>query len=89
MVAGVFINWLFNFFSTVFSGSTGKVIEGVLDITRTVIGELETDPNFLTNADKRQAAFDRIRSKALEEGREVSSHAINLAIELAVAELRR
>jgi chemotaxis regulatin CheY-phosphate phosphatase CheZ len=67
---------------------TGQVVESILDIARAVTQELENDPNFLTNAEKRQAAFERIKNKALEEGKQVSSHAINLAIELAVAELR-
>lgn len=88
MIGGIVFSWLFSFFSSVFSGITGKVLEGLIDIARQVIKQLEDDPSFLTSSDKRQAAFERIKSKALEEGKELSSHAINLAIELAVAELR-
>jgi hypothetical protein len=89
MIGGVFLSWLFNFFSAVFSGVTGRAIEGIIDIARSVVAELESDPHVLTSADKRQAAFERIKAKTLEEGKEFSSHAINLAIELAVAELRQ
>jgi len=88
MIGGVFLSWLFSFLNAVFSGVTGKVIESIVDLAREVVRKIENDPNLLTSADKRQAAFDRIKAKALEEGKEVSGHAISLAIELAVAELR-
>jgi hypothetical protein len=88
MIGGVFLSWLFSFFNAVFSGVTGKVVESIVDLAREVVREIEGDPNLLTSTDKRQAAFNRIKAKALEEGHEVSTHAVNLAIELAVAELR-
>ncbi len=77
-----------SFFNSVFSGVTGQAVEGILEIARGVVKEIDQDPSILSSADKRQAAFDRIKTTALAEGKEIASHAINLAIELAVAELR-
>jgi len=88
MIGGVFLSWMFSFLNAVFSGVTGKVVESLVDISRQVVRELEENPDVLTSTDKRQAAFERVKTKAIEEGREVSTHAVNLAIELAVAELR-
>jgi len=41
--------------------------------------------NFTSGEQKRQAAFDRIKQEAVDQGKDVGTAAINLAIELAVA----
>lgn len=58
----------------------------VLDLAMEVVTELaETD---LSSAEKREAAFNKIKEKLVEEGKEVKNSLINLAIEIAVNKLK-
>jgi hypothetical protein len=76
---------LISFLSKVFSGSTGVITESILDLAiDAVLVVANTD---LSAEGKKEKAFEIIRRRAAEEGIEVASHAINLAIELAVSSL--
>lgn len=78
---------MFGYFGEVFSGVTGEVIENVKGISIDAVNNAEN----LIGAEgweKRDAAFNEITDKAAKAGIAVSTHAINTAIELAVARLR-
>lgn len=77
---------VFGFLSSVFSGNTGKIVESISDIAREVVKELDGVPG--SGKAKKEDAFDTIKNRAMRDGIQVASHAINLAIELAVADLR-
>lgn len=64
--------------------TAGKLAEGLSKIAVEVVKELTTDV-LMGGAEKRQIAFCRIADKAEAEGVEFSGHAINIAIELALA----
>ena len=80
-------------FSSVFNGFI-RFIAGLFlgylgQIARQVIVEVEKDPGVITDDDKRQAAFERIKKYAEAEGKQYRDHLVNLAIELAVAWLKK
>ncbi len=64
--------------------TVGKLAEGLSKIAVEVVKELTADA-VMGGAEKRQIAFSRIEDKAKAEGVEFSGHAINIAIELALA----
>lgn len=76
------------FFSDVFSGSTGEIIDSIQDIALEVVESLD-DIAEMNGAQKKEEAFKRIEARAKAEGKKFASHAINLVIELAVAKKRK
>ena len=77
----------FGWFGEVFSGITGETIENIKDIAVDAVNHAESLAG-VNGPGKRAAAFKEIESKALDASIQVSTHAINTAIELAVARLR-
>jgi hypothetical protein len=65
---------------------SGK-IEFLLDVASKVVSRISNREN-LNPEEKRKAAIDEIRQKLRDLGKEYSSHMINLAIELALVELK-
>ena len=81
-----FFGWLKTLFKEAAKTAAGKVAESLRDIALAVCEELNYEN--LSGEEKRSVAFERIKQKAVEEGKEISTLGINLAIELAVAILR-
>jgi len=75
--------WLKGLFAQAAETMTGKIAESLADIATVVVTELAAGN--LTSNQKRAEAYNRIWSAAISEGMEVTTAAINLAIELAVA----
>lgn len=84
---GIF-NFLFGMVGGLFkkSGATAvaKLAEGLGDIAIGVVKELQNASD-LTSEQKRKEAIARIKALAIAEGKKFSGHAVNLAIELALA----
>lgn len=59
----------------------------LLPIAAGIVGELALS-NGLGNAEKRAKAFDRLQNAAAQEGIRAGTSALNLAVEMAVAELK-
>ena len=60
------------------------VFPELLDIALSVVQEIQNDPQTLTNEEKRNAAFERIKAKLKESEKDAKDSVINLAIEMAV-----
>lgn len=58
-------------------------INAIWDTTKEEVYKLSASD--LTNEEKRKAAYEAVKAKALAEGKFVSDALVNLAIELAVA----
>lgn len=58
----------------------------VLSIAMEVVTELQNTD--LASEEKREAAFNQIKEKLVQEGKEVKNSLINLAIEIAVNKLK-
>lgn len=78
---------ILGFLAQVLSGSTGKIVESIEDIALETVTALNSPFNALTGSQKKEEAYDKILARAQSEGIKVATHAINLAIELAVASL--
>lgn len=76
-------SWFRGFFAEVAATSIGKMTESLREIALAVCDELTLSS--LSSEEKRAEAYNRIWAKAIQEGREISTTAINLAIEMAVA----
>jgi hypothetical protein len=78
---------VFGWFGEVFSGVTGEVVGDIKDIAIDAVNNAETLAG-ASGAEKQSAAFAEIQEKAIEAGIKTATHAINLAIEAAVAGLK-
>lgn len=58
----------------------------LLDLALEIVTDLATSD--LSNSEKRDTAFDKIKEKLVEEGKEVGDSLINLAIEIAVTKIK-
>lgn len=67
--------------------SVAAIAEGLGDIAMEAVKQAN-EGNFTSGSEKRKAAFDAIKAKAVEEGKAFTSHAANIAIELALAILQ-
>ncbi len=93
--------WLFNWFSKLFS-TVAKIFQSFIDAVFTqaskiIVAELkeiaieivaEIGSTDLSNEEKRNEAFTRIKESAKEKGLEARDSLINLIIELAVQYLK-
>jgi len=79
------VMWLFRHFG----GLTGAVLPPVRQIAQEVVREITRDGLPLTDEEKHRAAFFRIQRRAIDAQVPWAPHVINLAIELAVADLKR
>lgn len=77
--------WLFRNFG----GLTGAVLPPVRRIAQEVVLEVARDGLPLSDEEKHRAAFFRIQRRAIDAQVPWAPHVINLAIELAVADLKR
>lgn len=66
---------------------TQKLIVELKDFAIKVIEELATTD--LTNSQKRKEAFDKLKAEAIAKGLDYRDSALNLLIELAVAQLKK
>ncbi len=89
---GSFFSGLKGIFTTVFKTAAktavGQIASDIAPIATQVVEELQGDL-IMGNADKRQLARDRIEAIAKEQGKEVTQHAVNIAIELALAVVKQ
>ena len=60
------------------------VFPELLEIALSVVQEIQNDPQTITNEEKRNAAFERIKGKLKESEKDAKDSVINLAIEMAV-----
>lgn len=79
------VMWLFGHFG----GLTGAVLPPVRRIAQEVVWEIARDGVPLNDEDRHRAAFFRIQRRAIDAQIPWAPHVINLAIELAVADLKR
>lgn len=80
-------NAFINFVKAAVDQLTQRFIVELKDFATKVINELSIED--LTSAQKRKEAFDRIKAEAIARGIEYKDSAINLLIELAVAQLKK
>lgn len=76
-----------SFFEEVAATSIGKMAESLRDIALVVCDELTLSN--LESEEKRNEAFNRVMALAIDEGKQISHAAINLAIEMAVAIIKK
>lgn len=79
------VMWFFQHFG----GLTGAVLPPVRRIAQEVVQEIARDALPLSDEEKRRTAFFRIHRRAIDAQIPWAPHVINLAIELAVADLKR
>ena len=79
------VMWLFR----QFGGLTGAVLPPVRRIAQEVVWEIARDGLPLTDEEKHRTAFFRVQRLAIDTQIPWAPHVINLAIELAVADLKR
>lgn len=79
------VMWLFR----QFGGLTGAVLPPLRRIAQEVIWEIAREGLPLSDEEKHRAAFFRIQRRAIDTQIPWAPHVINLAIELAVADLKR
>ncbi|HSF32787.1 MAG TPA: hypothetical protein VLK82_20240 [Candidatus Tectomicrobia bacterium] len=79
------VMWLFRHFG----GLTGAVLPPVRRIAQEVVWEIARDGLPLNDEEKHRTAFFRVRRRAIDAQLPWAPHVINLAIELAVADLKR
>ena len=79
------VMWMFRNFG----GLTGAVLPPVRRIAQEVVQEIARDALPLSDAEKHRSAFFRVHRRAIDAQIPWSPHVINLAIELAVADLKR
>lgn len=86
-----FWNWISNAFISFIKAAidqlTQKFIVELKDFALQVVTELATTD--LTNVQKRNEAFAKIKAEAIAKGLTYKDSAINLLIELAVAQLKK
>ena len=61
----------------------------VLEIAKDVVKSIELDPSLVLDEDKRRTAFEAIKQRLTDEGKEVRDSLINLAIELALQAIKK
>ncbi|MBI3328976.1 MAG: hypothetical protein HYZ81_20015 [Nitrospinae bacterium] len=79
------VMWLFRRFG----GLSGAVLPPVRRIAQEVVQEIARDALPLSDEEKHRSAFFRIQRRAIDTQIPWAPHVINLAIELAVADLKR
>jgi hypothetical protein len=79
------VMWLFRHFG----GLTGAVLPPVRRIAQEVVWGIARDGLPLNDEEKHRTAFFRIQRRAIDAQIPWAPHVINLAIELAVADLKR
>ena len=79
------VMWMFRHFG----GLTGAVLPPVRRIAQDVVGEIAHEGLPLSDEEKHRTAFFRIQRRAIDTQIPWAPHVINLAIELAVADLKR
>ena len=75
-----------SFIQAVFPTASQLIIGKLKDFAVKIVSELSLSD--LTNEEKREAAFDKIKAEAISQGLEVRDSLINLLIEMAVAYLK-
>ena len=78
---------LWGFLKQVISGSVEIILAELKDVAIQVVGELNLEN--LKDEEKQREAFKRIKGYAITNGIEARDFIINLAIELAVAHLKK
>lgn len=79
----VFGSFVGNLFAQAAKTTVGAMAEGLADIAAEVVKDMSS--GVLTSDEKRSAAFTAVKNCAIAEGKEFTDHAINIAIELALA----
>jgi hypothetical protein len=72
-----------------FGGLTGAVLPPVRRIAQDIVWEIAREGLPLSDEEKHRTAFFRIQRRAIDAQIPWAPHVINLAIELAVADLKR
>jgi hypothetical protein len=79
------VMWLFRHCG----GLTGAILPPVRRIAQEVVWEIARDGLPLSDEEKHRTAFFRVRRRAIDAQIPWAPHVINLAVELAVADLKR
>jgi hypothetical protein len=79
------VMWLYRHFG----GLTGAILPPVRRIAQEVVWEIARDGLPLSDEEKQRTAFFRVRRRAIDAQIPWAPHVINLAVELAVADLKR
>lgn len=75
---------LWSFLKAIFQGAVELILSQLRELAIEIVKEIADDPTLLTDEEKRNAAFERLKSAALDKGIETRDSLISLAIELAV-----
>lgn len=88
-------NWLKNFFSKalrafkrflkeVYTLTVMIIMAEVKDLALETVKEIANEPSLITDEEKRNAAFERLKAKTVKRGKFVKTHLLNQLIEMAV-----
>jgi hypothetical protein len=80
----IWSSWIGQLFRKAATTAAGELAEGIADIAQAVVIGLANNSK-LTNAQRWQFAKRIITQTCIDEGREFTGHAVNIAIELASA----
>lgn len=83
------IRALWKMVKEVISGSTELILAQLKDLALDAVQMVASDASIITSEDKRKKAFEIIKKNAIGKGLTIQSHLINVAIELALAYLKR
>ena len=80
---------LWQFLKELFSAATEVLMAELRVIAIESVLAVAGDPSIINDDKKRKAAFELVKNKAIESGLDAKDHLINLAIELALAHLKK
>lgn len=82
------LNSFKSFLGKFLKSASKKQLEIIMPIAQNAVNMIKTDPSVIINGSKRETAFDMIVKELTTKEGDFANHLINLAIELAVCELK-
>jgi hypothetical protein len=83
------LNSLKSFLGKFLKSAAQKQLQLLMPIASNVVSQVESDPSLLINGDKRSTAVALIGTQLIDSQKSIAPYLINLAIELAVCELKQ
>lgn len=82
------LNSFKSFLGKFLKSATKQQLEIIMPIAQNVVKMVKSDPSIIINGSKRDTAFDLIVKELTTKEGDFANHLINLAIELAVCEIK-
>lgn len=84
----VILNSVKSFLGKFFKSALQQQLQILMPVALGIVSAIENDPSIVVNGDKRSVAFDAISDKVRAGEKGIGASLINLAIELAVQEIK-